>query len=54
MPDNEFDSLQCAHYPRVAEVLYKWKEHEDPLRPVGIGNGWRAAFIFDNEADAAA
>lgn len=48
LPDKEFDTLQSARYPRVSEVLRRWKEHttrfpghSDP------GNGWRGAFIFD-------
>jgi hypothetical protein len=47
MPDNEFDSLQSARYPRVAEVRRKWKKHETLSGHSGLGNGWRGAFIFD-------
>jgi len=47
MPDNEFDALQSARYPRVAEVRCKWKEHETLSGHSGLGNGWRGAFIFD-------
>lgn len=47
MPDDEFDSLQCARYPRVGDVRRKWKEHEILSGHPGLGNGWRAAFIFD-------
>jgi hypothetical protein len=47
MPDSEFDSLQSARYPRVAEVRRKWKEHETLSGHSGVGNGWRGAFIFD-------
>jgi hypothetical protein len=47
MPDNEFDSLQSARYPRVAEVRRKWKKHETLSGHSGLGNSWRAAFIFD-------
>ena len=47
MPDSEFDSLQSARYPRVAEVRRKWKEHETLSGHPGLGNGWRGAFILD-------
>src|SRR5207244_10851620 len=41
MPDSEFDSLQSARYPRVAQVRRKWKEHETLSGHPGLGNGWR-------------
>jgi hypothetical protein len=47
MPDDEFESLQGARYPRVAEVRRKWEEHEALSGHSGFGNGWRGAFIFD-------
>jgi hypothetical protein len=47
MPDDEFESLQSARYPRVAEVRRRWKAHEAVSGHSGIGNGWRGAFIFD-------
>jgi hypothetical protein len=47
MPDDEFESLQGARYPRVAEVRRKWTEHEALSGHSSIGNGWRSAFIFD-------
>ena len=47
MPDDEFDSLQSARYPRVAKVRRKWKEHAALSGHSGLGNGWRGAFIFD-------
>jgi hypothetical protein len=47
MPDDEFESLQGARYPRVAEVRRTWKEHETLSGHSGFGNGWRSAFIFD-------
>ena len=47
MPDDEFDSLQWARYPRVAEVKRKWKEHATLSGHQGLADGWRGAFIFD-------
>ena len=47
MPDDEFDSLQCSRYPRVADVRRKWKEHETLSGHWGPANGWRGAFIVD-------
>src|SRR5712692_3363163 len=47
MPDNEFESLQCARYPRVADVRRRWKEHATLSGHSGLGDGWRAVFIFD-------
>jgi hypothetical protein len=47
MPDDEFDTLQAARYPRAAEVRRKWREHETRSGHSGLGDGWRAAFIFD-------
>jgi hypothetical protein len=47
MPDDDFESLQRARYPRVAEVRLEWKEHEGLTGHSGLGNGWRGAFIFD-------
>ena len=47
MPDDEFESLQSARYPRVAAVQRKWKEHATLSGHSGLGDGWRAAFIFD-------
>jgi hypothetical protein len=47
MPDDAFDSLQSARYSRVGEVRRKWKEHATVSGHSGLGDGWRAAFIFD-------
>ena len=47
MPDREFDSLQSARYPRVAEVRHRWKKHEILSGHSGPGNGWLGAFIVD-------
>jgi hypothetical protein len=47
MTDDEFDSLQCGRYPRVAEVRRKWKEHAALSGHSSLGNGWRGAFILD-------
>ena len=47
MPDDEFESLQGAGYPRVAEVRRKWAEHEALSGHSGLKNGWRGAFILD-------
>ena len=47
MPDNEFESLQCVRYPRVAEVRHKWKDHERLTGHCFSLNGWRGNFIFD-------
>jgi hypothetical protein len=47
MPDDEFDSLQWARSPRVAEVRRRWKEHATLSGHSGLGTGWRGAFIFD-------
>jgi hypothetical protein len=35
--NSEFDSLQSARYPRVAEVRRKWKEHETLALRSGYG-----------------
>jgi hypothetical protein len=48
MPDDEFDSLQCARYPRVAVVWRRWKEHAALSGHPGLGDRWRGAFIFDS------
>ena len=47
MSDDEFDSFQSARCPRVAEVRRKWREHATVSGHAGLGDGWRAAFIFD-------
>jgi hypothetical protein len=47
MPDDEFESLQWAHYPRVAEVGRRWQEHATRAGHRGGGTGrWRRALIF--------
>ena len=48
MPDQEFDSLQWARYPRAAEVQRKWREHAAVSGHPGLADGWRGAFIFDS------
>jgi hypothetical protein len=47
MPDDEFESLQSARYPRVENVRRTWKEHEARSGHGGPRDGWRGAFIFD-------
>lgn len=47
MPGSEFDSLQSARYPRVADVRRKWKQHAILSGHSSVGNGWRGAFILD-------
>ena len=47
MPDEELESLHRAHYPRVAEVRLKWKDHERLTGHSVLRNGWRSAFIFN-------
>ena len=41
MPDNEFESLQSARYPRVADVRRRWKEHETLSGHQDLAQGWR-------------
>jgi hypothetical protein len=50
MPDDEFEALQAARYPRVADVLRRWKNHAFVAGHSDLGDGWRAAFIFDGVA----
>lgn len=47
MPDDEFDRLQSAGCPRVAQVRRKWHEHETRSGHPGLRKGWRDAFILD-------
>jgi hypothetical protein len=47
MPDDEFESLQMARYPRVAEVQRRWNQHATVTGHPAVGNGWRGAFVFD-------
>jgi hypothetical protein len=52
MPDDEFEALQAARYPRVANVLRRWRDHATVAGHSDLGDGWRAAFIFDGAARA--
>jgi len=47
MPDDEFDTLQAARYPRVENVRRKWQEHAAASGHATPGDSWRRAFIFD-------
>jgi hypothetical protein len=46
MPDDEFEALQAARYPRVRNVRRRWTEHETRSGHAGLRPGWRAAFVF--------
>jgi hypothetical protein len=52
LTDDEFDSLQSANHPRVAEVRRRWKEHESHSGHTALADGWRAAFILDTAMHA--
>jgi hypothetical protein len=52
MPDDEFEALQAARYPRVANVLRRWRDHATLAGHSDLGDSWRAAFIFDGAARA--
>jgi hypothetical protein len=47
MPDDEFESLQCARYPRVAEVRRKWQAHGLTSGHSMLSDSWRSVLIFD-------
>ena len=47
MPDDEFETLQSARYPHVADVRRRWEEHAASAGHPTLGSGWRTAFIVD-------
>jgi hypothetical protein len=52
MPDDQFEALQAARYPRVLNVLRRWRDHATLAGHSDLGDVWRAAFMFDGVARA--